>query len=80
MGYSVPNLTDTKNYVLANGAALFIAYAVSLFATKINFLFQGIAMCCFKKNEKERNTVLERLLENSRVMYWFGVASKRWIT
>jgi hypothetical protein len=50
MGYSVPNLTDTKNYVLANGAALFIAYAVSLFATKINFLFQGIAMCCFKKN------------------------------
>lgn len=50
MGYSVPNLTDTKNYVLANGAALFIAYAVSLFVTKINFLFQGIAMCCFKKS------------------------------
>lgn len=28
MGYSVPSLQDTKNYVLANGAALFLAYAV----------------------------------------------------
>lgn len=30
MGYTVSNLTDTKNYVLANGVALFLAYFVHL--------------------------------------------------
>jgi hypothetical protein len=28
MGYTVANMLDTRNYVLANGASLFIAYAV----------------------------------------------------
>lgn len=30
MGYSVGNLTTTRNYMLANGAALFLAFFVTL--------------------------------------------------
>ena len=28
MGYTVPSLTNTKNYILANGVALLLAYFV----------------------------------------------------
>ena len=42
---------------------------------QLNFFFQSIVMCCVK-DEKRRSKALERLLENSRVMYWFGIASK----
>jgi hypothetical protein len=30
MGYTVESLSLTRNYVLANGAAMFMAYAVQL--------------------------------------------------
>lgn len=29
MGYTVPDLTDTRNYVIANGVALLLAYIVT---------------------------------------------------
>lgn len=28
MGYTVPSLTDTKNYVIANGVALLLTFIV----------------------------------------------------
>lgn len=37
MGYTVANMLETRNYVLANGAALFIAYAVRPLSCRLTF-------------------------------------------
>ena len=47
MGYTVTSLTLTKDYVLANGAALFIAYAVFHHLIKINYICQIFVMACY---------------------------------
>ena len=52
----------------------------TVIATQFNYFFQVIVMCCYNRDEKQKGKALERLLENSRVMYWFGVASKLSLT
>jgi hypothetical protein len=37
MGYTVPSIINTKNYVLANGVALFLAYAVPPYIPRLIF-------------------------------------------
>jgi hypothetical protein len=76
MGYTVSDLTSTKNYVIANGVALLLTYLVMHLFIKINYCSQIIAMACYESGSKDQGLILERILETSRTLYWFGIASK----
>ena len=58
MGYALTDLTMTKNYVIANGVALLLTYAVLHSLTQVNYLSQIIAMCCYESDTKEQALVL----------------------
>jgi hypothetical protein len=47
MGYTVTDITKTNSYVLANGVALLIAYAVSITITQINYFTHFLIVACY---------------------------------
>lgn len=58
MGYTVTDLTSTKNYVIANGVALLLTYVVMCFLIQVNYSSQMIAMACYESGSKDQGLIL----------------------